>query len=105
VTTSAEVRRLYNSTQWRRLRLVILERDEYLCRIEPQPPHAATTVDHIVSPLVHPGGFFDPDNLRAACAHHNYGRGASQGHRDRAAAYRREREGATATSRHPSRPW
>jgi 5-methylcytosine-specific restriction endonuclease McrA len=56
---------------WRRLRLLILERDRGICGICGQP--GATTVDH-VRPRSQ-GGTNHPGNLRAAHARCNYGRG------------------------------
>lgn len=55
---------------WRRLRLLILERDGYVCGICGRP--GANTVDH-VRPRCH-GGSNHPGNLRAAHAQCNYGR-------------------------------
>lgn len=60
-------RQIYNSTQWLRLRPVILERDGYRCKIGgPRCVGTADQVDHIV-PLIQGGAPYDPDNLRAAC--------------------------------------
>ena len=53
---------------WRKLRLVILERDGYRCRCG----KPATDVDHIL-PVIQ-GGTDHPDNLRAGCAHCNRSR-------------------------------
>jgi len=55
---------------WRRLRLVILERDGHSCRWCGGP---ANTVDH-VTPKAH-GGSDDPSNLVAACLRCNSSRG------------------------------
>src|SRR5664280_1276336 len=55
---------------WRRVRLTILERDGYLCRIKgPKCTVIATQVDHIVpvKPDGSGGAWFEPANLRAAC--------------------------------------
>ncbi len=55
------------NSAWRRLRLVILERDGYHCRIHgPKCTGRATEVDHII-PVADGGPIFDPANLRAAC--------------------------------------
>jgi 5-methylcytosine-specific restriction endonuclease McrA len=56
---------------WERIRLEILVRDGYRCRIGgPGCTIRATTVDHIV-PLALGGARLDPANLRAACGHCN----------------------------------
>jgi len=58
----------YTSTSWRRIRKLILDRDEHRCQI--QGPHCtkrATHVDHII-PRGIGGPPLDPANLRAACA-------------------------------------
>lgn len=61
---------------WRRVRLLVLQRDGYVCRMRgPRCTGVATTVDHIV-PLHLGGSLLDPANLRAACAKCNYGGGA-----------------------------
>lgn len=52
---------------WRKLRLVILERDDYRCQIRGEHCEgAANEVDHIV-PLHAGGAWYEPENLRAAC--------------------------------------
>jgi 5-methylcytosine-specific restriction endonuclease McrA len=67
----------YGTARWRKLRLRVLQRDAYRCRIVPDCPHPATVADHIEP--VHAGMpdalFFDPRNLRAACRGHNIDRG------------------------------
>lgn len=65
---------------WQRLRRVVLERDEYRCRIpndlgEPCLAYA-DTVDHVV-PRARGGGDALA-NLRAACSACNYARGAGE---------------------------
>ena len=60
-----------STRQWRRLRLIVLTRDAYICRWCGAP---ATTVDHI-APRIHHGGD-DLGNLVAACGPCNYSRGA-----------------------------
>ncbi len=61
---------------WERLRLAILRRDQWRCRIDgPGCTRLATSVDHIV-PLALGGARLDPANLRAACGHCNSARGA-----------------------------
>lgn len=48
--------------RWKRIRLVILERDDYTCQLCGRP---ANTVDHI-QPAAY-GGDDSPENLRALC--------------------------------------
>ena len=61
---------------WERMRLAILRRDRWRCRIgRPGCTGQATSVDHIV-PLALGGARLDPVNLRAACGHCNSARGA-----------------------------
>lgn len=52
---------------WRKLRVTILERDNYACRIRTPDicTGAAQTVDHIVNTAA--GGTDEPTNLQAAC--------------------------------------
>ena len=61
--------------RWRRLRAYVLARDGYVCRMVEGCGERATTADHVV-PLVMGGAELDPDNVRAACARHNYSAGA-----------------------------
>ena len=67
----------YGLARWRKVRLRVLVRDGYRCRIAPDCLEPATVADHIEP--VHPGMadslFFDPRNLRAACRPHNLDRG------------------------------
>lgn len=57
--------------QWRRLRLLVLERDNYRCQMRGEGcTGTATQVDHVV-PLDRGGSRLDPTNLQAACAHCN----------------------------------
>ncbi len=62
-----------STRRWRRIRLVVLARDSYRCRVptERGTPcgRPATHVDH-VTPR-HLGGDDELDNLRAACARCN----------------------------------
>ena len=61
---------------WERVRLIVLRRDRYRCRIGgPGCTGRATSVDHIV-PLALGGARLDPANLRAACGHCNSSTGA-----------------------------
>jgi hypothetical protein len=67
---------------WKRIRLQVLERDGYICRI--RGPHCqgkATAVDHII-PMADGGALYDPANLRAACAWCNNWRAVRQKHQD-----------------------
>lgn len=71
---------LYRSSAWKRVRLVILKRDKWRCKIRGRKcKGVAVEVDHIVR-LIDGGAQLDPDNLRAACKPCNRGRrpGASQ---------------------------
>lgn len=69
----------HGGRQWRALRLRILHRDGYRCRINgPGCTTVADQVDHIVE-LANGGDKYDPANLRAACTHCNSSRGASMG--------------------------
>lgn len=66
----------YNDPAWRRVRKLVLERDEYRCRIRGRGcTEVATTVDHIV-PLSAGGARLDPANLQAACSWDNVSKGA-----------------------------
>lgn len=54
--------------RWPTVRKAILERDQYQCQIQgPRCTGLANTVDHII-PVQKGGAWWDPDNLRAACA-------------------------------------
>ena len=56
------------SGPWQRIRRTILERDQHLCQINgPGCTTHATQVDHI-TPVAHGGQWWEPSNLRAACA-------------------------------------
>jgi hypothetical protein len=60
---------------WRRLRAVVLQRDDYTCQIKIRGcTIRANTVDHILGVEVS-GVICDPKYLRAASAHCNYSRG------------------------------
>jgi hypothetical protein len=59
------------SGPWQRIRKQILERDSHLCQIQgPTCTQHATQVDHI-TPVAAGGAWYDPHNLRAACANCN----------------------------------
>ena len=56
---------------WTTVRKGILNRDNHQCQIRaPKCTGIATQVDHII-PITKGGAWWDPDNLRAACAHCN----------------------------------
>jgi 5-methylcytosine-specific restriction endonuclease McrA len=66
---------------YRKLRLAVLDRDRWACRIGgPGCTGAATEVDHIVARAAG-GAVWDPRNLRAACAHCNRAGGAALANR------------------------
>jgi 5-methylcytosine-specific restriction protein A len=69
----------YRSPQWRRIRELVLQRDNYrcvICGVDISTPGAAR-VDHIRR--VRDGGaFFDPANLRSLCVMHD-----NQGHAEK----------------------
>lgn len=65
-----EYKRLYNSKQWKQLRLQTFLRDEYQCAICGKPvkdwykhPHAAVC-DHITPHKGEASLFYDPSNLQ-----------------------------------------
>lgn len=59
------------SGPWQKIRRQILERDGGLCQIQLDGcTTTATQVDHI-TPVSHGGQWWEPTNLRAACAHCN----------------------------------
>jgi 5-methylcytosine-specific restriction endonuclease McrA len=59
--------RPYDSTRWRSVRLAVLSRDRYACRIGlPGCRRRAGAVDHIID-WRDGGSWFDLSNLRAAC--------------------------------------
>jgi 5-methylcytosine-specific restriction enzyme A len=66
------------SKAWRRLRLLILDRDRHACQIRgPKCTGAATQVDHVID-RADGGAVFDPRNLRAACSACNGWRAAER---------------------------
>ena len=72
------------SGTWRRVRLLVLERDRYRCQVRGRHCHGwANQVDHIVS-RADGGALFDPANLRAACPACNGGRAAESTNAKRA---------------------
>lgn len=64
--------RVTSTQRWKRVRLRVLERDNWTCRYCGGP---ATTVDH-VDPVVRGGDPFDERNLVAACKSCNSRKGA-----------------------------
>lgn len=84
-------RELYHSKQWRELRLLVLERDGWTCRID-DCGRRATEVDHVVPASEAPHLAFDLDNLRAAAKHCNISR-------------KRRFNRVGASRRRPSRDW
>lgn len=76
---SALLRAAGSTRAWRRVRLLVLERDGWRCQLPADAGAGlclawASHVDHITA-RVH-GGTDAPANLRAACARHNLARGA-----------------------------
>jgi 5-methylcytosine-specific restriction endonuclease McrA len=69
--------RRYRLQTWRRIRLQVLARDLYRCRVVEGCTERATVADHIVpASLDMPDSlFFAMSNLRAACRMHNIARG------------------------------
>lgn len=63
--------RPYDRKAWAIVKAQVLERDQHLCQIRtPICTRVAVTADHIKR-WQHGGAWFDPDNLRAACAECN----------------------------------
>lgn len=60
-----------NTTAWKKVRLLVLKRDNYVCAYDGRP---ATTVDHVVPKVK--GGTDDMSNLVAACSECNTTKGA-----------------------------
>lgn len=76
------------SWPWPIVRLQVLERDRYRCRIKgPKCTGHATQVDHIV-PWLEGGAAWDPANLRAACVICNEGRSSMRAANKRRLAQR-----------------
>jgi 5-methylcytosine-specific restriction endonuclease McrA len=66
-----------NSPAWRRLRLLILDRDRWLCQIKGRRClRYATAVDHVIA-RADGGDCWSPANLRAACRACNSSGGAA----------------------------
>jgi len=66
----------YRTAAWRRLRLRVLARDLYVCRVVTGCTTRATVADHIdpVRPDTPDALFYAERNLRAACRDHNLAR-------------------------------
>jgi 5-methylcytosine-specific restriction endonuclease McrA len=68
--------RRYGSLRWKRLRLAVLNRDNYLCQIQGANCRGtANSVNHRI-PVSQGGAFFDPENLEASCTACNSSGGA-----------------------------
>ena len=73
----------YGTPAWKRLRALILARDDGRCQIRgPRCRGYATDADHIEA-VIDGGQFWDLTNLRAACRTCNGGRGAEHTNRRR----------------------
>jgi 5-methylcytosine-specific restriction endonuclease McrA len=69
--------RRYRTAAWQRLRLQVLARDGYACRIQgPRCRGSANSVHHVLPSSTHPELFWDPSNLQAACGTCNSSVGA-----------------------------
>jgi 5-methylcytosine-specific restriction endonuclease McrA len=69
--------RRYSTARWQRLRIAVLRRDDYVCRVQgPRCTGYATTVHHLVASSQAPHLFWASENLASACAACNYGGGA-----------------------------
>lgn len=72
--------RRYHTKRWQRVRLRVLNRDGWTCRVVAGCPMQASVADHVIP--VYEGmpdaQFFGPDNLRAACRNHNLARGLTE---------------------------
>lgn len=79
VQSSPDTRRdpRYGSRRWQRVRLAVLNRDMWVCRIVPGCPTRASVADHIhpVYEGMPDGMFFGMGNLRGGCRRHNIARG------------------------------
>lgn len=81
----------YDTPAWRRVRLLVLERDGKMCQVRgPRCELDANEVDHII-PILAGGALYDEDNLRAICGNCN--------------KRRARRDGVGSTTRRPSREW
>ena len=61
-------RGVYGSSRWRRVRRLVLDRDEYLCQVRGERCEGhASCVDHVKPVRVAPELAFELGNLRASC--------------------------------------
>lgn len=69
--------RRYQTRRWQTVRLRVLRRDLFICRIVEGCTEKATVADHIVpaSPAMPDSLFFSEANLRGGCRDHNLARG------------------------------
>lgn len=76
VPTASRDRR-YGTARWQKVRLRVLNRDLWACRVVDACPVRASVADHVipVTPGMPNALFFDPGSLRAACRGHNLARG------------------------------
>jgi 5-methylcytosine-specific restriction endonuclease McrA len=59
---------LWNTPQWKRFRITILERDGYTCQLaQPGCTGTATSVHHILPAATYTAGWYDPDNCISVC--------------------------------------
>lgn len=94
----------YSTPAWRRVRLLVLDRDDHVCQIRgAKCTKVATEVDHIV-PVMDGGAKLDPGNLRASCRWCNASRG-NRMLRERFEQAKRVLSGATVSEAGPSREW
>ena len=67
------------SAEYKRVRLLVLDRDGWRCKIRGPHCHGwADQVDHVI-PRADGGALFDPTNMRAACRPCNNGRNVGRG--------------------------
>lgn len=75
--TQADRDKFYNSTQWRKLRKEILERDNHECLwckeqgLVTTDEDTVMVVDHIKELESYPELALEPDNLRVLCFYHH----------------------------------
>jgi hypothetical protein len=71
-----------SSSRWQRVRIAVLERDEFRCRVRLKGCEGrATDCDHIIPPA-DGGDRWDESNLRASCGFCNRSRASRQKHRE-----------------------
>ena len=91
---------VYRSRAWKRLRLLALQRDGYLCRIGlPGCSGLATCVDHITPLAVAPELALELDNLRSSCQRCNAVLGSRLGNARKRARSRARYRPAIAVAR------